>query len=320
MVNSLKVVLFILLCFTSLFAKRGIDRIVDPEVEAVDTAGKPGVTIALSIIPGGGQMYQREFIRGGLFLGFEALFGSIAINRWQSYHGNLRMLDTLQSNYAQLISVPEFDTAQALDTLMAIERRAYEAQRMKMLHRNYTAWFAGLYAWNLFDAVGYSGIIRGVSNPNPRRAAALSAIPFLGLGQLYNGKAYKAGLVWAMQIGCMTSAINFQRLMNECGEREIALKSSSYHDAKAVSISYKGTIEREWSGAYDSATRSRTMFMWYGVIFYLYGILDAYVDAHLHGFESKFDIVGGFDPFNEEFGLNLTYDFGKRRNSRKGKE
>lgn len=318
--NRLKCVVLTLLLFAlPLCAKKGVDRIVDEPATAADTLGKTGVTVALSIIPGGGQMYQGDFIHGGLFLGFEALFGIVAIDRWQKYHINLDKVDTIQRNYNSLITTPGFDTLEAMDTLFALEKMHYQASRMKMLHRNYSAWFAGMYVWNMFDAVGYSGFVKGSENPDPRRAAALSAIPFLGLGQLYNGKAYKAGLVWTMQFGCMTSAINFQRLMNESEERQSSLLTSAYMASDSVPISYEGTIENHWKNSYDSATRSRTMFMWYGVIFYLYGILDAYVDAHLHNFDSKFDIVGAYNPLDEEIGLTVTYDFGKRRSkNRKG--
>lgn len=312
--NRIRVLFFLFLFLsTPLYAKEGIERIIEEPVKEADTLGKPGLTIALSIIPGGGQMYQRDFIHGGLFLGFEALFGSVAIDRWQKYHMNLDKVDTIQANFQTLLAGPDPDTTAVMDTLIRLEQMRYEASRMKMLHRNYSAWFAGLYAWNLFDAVGYSGIIKGVETPNPRRAAALSAIPFLGLGQLYNGRAYKAGLVWAMQVGCMTSAINFQRLMNEAEDRETTLKMSAYMDSEITFNKYRKTIEDQWKSSYDSATRSRTMFMWYGVIFYLYGIIDAYVDAHLHNFESKFDIVGAYNPWEEEIGFTLTYDFGRSR-------
>lgn len=311
-----KLVLLLGIIVLPLCAKRGIDRIVEDAPETVDTLGKPGVTIALSLIPGGGQIYQRDFIHGGLFLGFEALLGSVAIDRWQKYHISLDRADTLQQHYLSILQTPDFDTLAAMDTLIALEKMRYDASRKKRLHRNYSAWFAGLYAWNLFDAVGYSGVIKRVENPNPRRAAALSAIPFLGLGQLYNGKSYKAGLVWAMQIGCMSSAINFQRLMNEAEDRQTGLLASSYMATDAVPRSYEGAIEKYWENSYNSAARSRTMFMWYGVMFYLYGILDAYVDAHLYNFDSKFDIVGAYNPLDEEIGFTLTYDFGKRRSKR----
>lgn len=314
------IVFLFFLCVSPLFAAEGIDRIIDEAPSKVDTMPKIGLTIALSIIPGGGQMYQKDYIHGGLFLGFETLFGTIAVNRWQKYHGNLDGADTIRMNYYTLLATPDFDTSKALDTLFALERKEYEASRMKMLHRNYSAWFTGVYVWNMFDAVGYSGIVRGVETPNPRRAAALSAIPFLGLGQLYNGKSYKAGLVWAMQIGCLTSAINFQRLMNESKDRQTSMLNSPLFDGSTVDLGDVGRVKDHWQGTYDSATRSRTMFMWYGVIFYLYGILDAYVDAHLHNFESKFDIVGGFNPLEEEVGLMVTYDFGKSRSSKRVKK
>lgn len=311
--SRLVLMLLFLTVFVHAEEKRSISRIVDT-VEVVPPSNKKlGATIALSIIPGGGQIYQGDYIHGGLFLGFEALFGTIAINRWQTYHNRLNQADSIRFNFNTMMSASTVDTNAALDTLFSLHKKEYDALSMKMLHRNYSAWFTGLYVWNMFDAFGYSGIVRGVEKPRPRRAAALSAIPFLGLGQLYNGRRYKAGLVWAMQIGCFTSAINFQRLMNESQDREAIMKEHLLYSSDAVSLSKTGSMERYWESSYESATRSRTMFMWYGVIFYFYGIIDAYVDAHLHGFERKFDIVGGFNPFKEEVQLSLTYDFGKRK-------
>jgi hypothetical protein len=174
----------------------------------------------------------------------------------------------------------------------------------KARYYNASAFFGAIGVWNLLDAAGISKRVSGVENPNPRAAMALSAIPFTGAGQFYNGDWFKAGLVIASQTAFVFGGVQFQTLMN---------KSQKYVEELSADSSFQYLDKRyridEWRNRYNDASRRRTTFFWYAVISYIYGMTDAYVDAALHNFEKRFDISAGFDPMENELALGIVFKF-----------
>jgi hypothetical protein len=51
------------------------------------------------------------------------------------------------------------------------------------------------------------------------------------------------------------------------------------------------------------------MYLWYSILFYFYGILDAVVDAHLHDAGAKMKLEPDLVPQNKQVGLTLTVPF-----------
>ncbi len=287
------------------------DRLAD-QFESGDTVKlyNPAVTTSLSIIPGGGQLFTHHITRGSIFLGMELLMGTQSYMRWNWYHQSFNGLNAATNRYDSLFALNPVTNADSTILITALhekKRAQFETEKQRIDWINWSGWFAGIYAWNLVDAAGCSNRFNGVENPTPKRAAWLSAIPFTGAGQFYNGQFYKGAMFSTVQLGCMFSAINFQRVMNHA--EEIDNELSALPDSAYLRLANYGT-RQEWSGKADAARRSRTMFMWYGVIFYLYGLADAAVDAHLHGFERRFQITPAVDPVDGKISVGISGTIG----------
>ncbi len=274
----------------------------------------PAITSALSVIPGGGLFYSRHFAKGGLFLSTEVLLGTGAVSRHRSYrnayepfHNSSRSYDSLYREFNSALD-DDRDTVGLMSARNHRDLLEFEIEKKRIDWLNWSTWFTGVYIWNIGSAIHASNHFTGEQYPETKRAAALSAIPFTGAGQMYNGEISKGAMFATVQIGCLISAINFQRLMNDAEDFENnlqALPDSLYHK---IPDGERG----DWKAKFESAQRSRTMFLWYGIFFYLFGIADASVDAHLSGFEKHFDISGAVDPIDGRMSLTLSGDFGNR--------
>ena len=302
----------LLLIFITLIYSNSFDQLVDKEVDTTQKMYNPAITTSLSIIPGGGQFYTKHLTKGFIFLGMETIMGSQSVLRWRWYHNAIEthsiakfQYDSLTSELKNNPNISPTDSILWASSLHYKEITDYDIEKNRISFINWSAWFGGIYVWNLLDGYGVSNKFKGAENPEPRRATLLSAIPFTGAGQFYNGNMFKGAMISVVEIGCMFSAINFQRLMNSAEKYESDLK------ALPDSLYYKTpyTSQQEWRGRYDTAARSRTMFMWYGVMFYLYGIIDAMVDANLHDFDSHFKIMSGVDPIDQKISFQLTKNF-----------
>ncbi len=312
----MKQLLLVLSLIISLSAN-SFEQLKESEVEDTIPLYNPAVTTSLSLLPGGGQFYTRHFAKGGIFLAAELLMGTQAYNYWVDFHDAYKPYyekrDVYDSIYSEFIKIPDTTIAKAdtVTLISALNQRdlaEYDIEQKRIDYINYSAWFTGIYLWNLVDAFGGSNRFPGAENPSPRRAAALSAIPFSGAGQFYNGEWFKGAMVSVVEIGCMVTAINFQRLMNDAEGYEDNLRALP--DSSFYKIPY--SEQEQWRARYDDASTSRSMFMWYGVFFYLYGVVDAMVDAHLHDFDRNFHITGGVDPVDKKMNFAFSGEFGKR--------
>ena len=106
---------------------------------------------------------------------------------------------------------------------------------------------------------------------SPKNAALSSIIP--GGGQLYNGKKFKAGLILTGEVLAIVNWHNNSQLY------------SSYDDAN----------NDEYPLPMYRYLEKRNKYVWWIGFIYIYGLIDAIVDAHLHPFE---------DVMAEELGNN----------------
>jgi len=283
-----------------------------PEDDSVQTFN-PFKLASLSLIPGGGQLATKHFTKGFLFLGSEGIIGWIAVRQRQDYHKSYqniyRWQDSLSTKRNDAVSPSDTIKWKAWvrDTMYSANKIAQAEFDMKLNRArfyNASALFGAVGIWNLLDAIGISGHVSGVENPNPRTAMALSAIPFSGAGQFYNGEWFKAGLVIATQTAFVFGGTQFQIMMR---------KSEKYREELATDSNFLllDRVDRNdvWRDRYRNAAQRRTMFFWYSVIFYIYGMTDAYVDASLHNFNKKFDITADFDPIDNGVAVGFTWKF-----------
>ena len=109
---------------------------------------------------------------------------------------------------------------------------------------------------------------------NPKVAITFATL-CPGAGQIYNEKWIKAALIMGIDSYCIYEAVHYGKLYQK-------YPSKSY---------YKD---------------SRNKYIWYSIGGYIYGIIDAFVDAHLSGFPEG-DIV--FYGKKKEYNLMLTMMF-----------
>jgi hypothetical protein len=144
-----------------------------------------------------------------------------------------------------------------------------------------------MYVWNIMDAVARSNHFDDNLPRNPAVAGWLSAVPGLGLGQLYNGSLSKAGMIWMTQTMLGFLAYSNDKLMNIARE-----KRAMFVQDDTWRADYTESGLSDWGGRYREAFSRRNMYLWYSVFFYLYGVFDAIVDAHLHDYQIRIR----FDP------------------------
>ena len=130
----------------------------------------------------------------------------------------------------------------------------------------------------LFVICLVSSFLLGEAHPDtsdsvksPKNAALSSIIP--GGGQLYNGKKFKAGLILAGEVLAIVNWYNNSQLY------------SSYNSDNDVDYPLPKYRYLE----------KRNKYVWWIGFIYIYGLIDAIVDAHLHPFE---------DVMAEELGNN----------------
>jgi hypothetical protein len=143
------------------------------------------------------------------------------------------------------------------------------------------------------DAAGSSGYFQNSEERSPVVAGWLAAVPALGLGQLYNGKVGKAGMILMVQSALGVIALQNHRLMSQAEENANQLTDTrSFESRVPEARSYLAYWERNR----EQNFRTRNMYLWYSIFFYFYGVFDAVVDAHLHDFESRIQIEPDLRP------------------------
>ncbi len=348
------IILLITALALSLFSEElsFVDSVLTESIEEKpEPLRNPWLTTSLSLIPGGGQVYSKKYISGGLFLSTELLLGTVMINRYSRYENSrqpyvdafttfdrsryiltkmeepapvdepLKLVldssataqDSVEANteYLRLKAIytkyqDDSTTYSGLvvDTVNArngYTDAKYDHMKWSTSYNNYLSWFAQIYLWNLIDGFALSNKFQGWDDPIPSRAGWLSAIPFTGAGQVYNGNLFKAGLVSTMQLQCILSAFRYNDLID--------FSQTEYKAEVAKGSDYSSDQKRLWRDRYKDNKDVQTRFLWYAVIFYIYGIADAYIDAELDDFDSHFRILPEFDPKSEALGAKLEVEF-----------
>lgn len=112
---------------------------------------------------------------------------------------------------------------------------------------------------------------------SPRKAMLCSAL-FPGMGQLYNGKKFKALVFFCTEFGLMSNSI--------------------YLNQKYVSSTNE--LDR------DFYLNNRNLSTWYLIGAVLFSSIDAFVDAHLSDFDESSDLSFRFNPEPHGNGLILN--------------
>ena len=97
---------------------------------------------------------------------------------------------------------------------------------------------------------------------DPKKAFYFSLIP--GMGQVYNGKLFKSAIVIGLEIAAYNSCLNNLDIYNNYDDGTYPLRKHRY-------------LEK------------RNKYAWWIGIIYVYAMIDAVVDAHLHTFDHLMD-------------------------------
>jgi len=149
-----------------------------------------------------------------------------------------------------------------------------------------------------------------LSMKNPMRASLYSAI-FPGMGQIYNGKWWKAPLVWGI-LGTGTGFIIYYN--NQYKEFRGYYLDKLYGNPIDVPGIANLSVE-QLANIQDDRKRSRDYAIALTALGYILNILDATVDAHLYGIKKDPDL--SFRPimmqnlytFEPTLGVGFHYKF-----------
>lgn len=283
--------------------KKTIDSLSADIQKNIDTLGikSPNKAIKYSLIPGGGQFYNAQYLKIPVFTGGVAALAYFTVNFKQQnkYY---------QQKYEQLKTK---NASQVINYWQAIEQTV---QKKESSQRNYRLSLAGtflLYGFNLLDAYS-SAVILNTSkiNHSPIKAAYYSAI-LPGAGQAYNKKLWKIPIVYgALGTGgffIYQNAHQYSRYRNEylartkIGYGNIDTELSPYSNDNLLKIKnyYRKNME---------------LAIIISSLLYVLNVVDATVDAHLYDFDISDDLSWHLQPnfnyFNANFTANNTFTSG----------
>ena len=269
--------------------KTGIESIDTLPVNEWDIPTKRnslGLTMLLSILPGGGQYYTEHYVRGGFITGIEALLiYEVYINKaWQKE----RVLEQAKPFQDSVSMYSKFiRDAQNRDSLAFYQNKRNEYanrvreksdKKMEQEDLRYAenAWLFGLHVYGMMDAFGiwYNNNYRSVELRSMTTALLLGLIP--GLGQMYNGEFGKAGLLYMGLIGAAASVYTSQNMVEYYLDRKHFLESEGSSKEELERVKERVTYYR----------KNRNQYIWGGALIYLYSLGDAVVDALLSDFDN----------------------------------
>jgi len=272
----------------------------------------PVIALTSSIvIPGAGQVYTHQYLWGGLFLVAEVSVGLFGYQRYIWEQGLSHEGDSLANVAAKNKGVRIIDSTKA-DTLypgissqLLADKDRFDAKATRFVVDQCITWGLGIYYYNVMDALHATKLFHDDLKRDPGVAGWLSAIPALGLGQLYNGELSKAGMIFMTQFNLGYLAINYHLLMKDCEKYELSMQA----DPHTLAAYTANGLNNDWESRRTSAFRNRNMYIWYSIIFYIYGILDAVVDANLHDAGVKMKLEPDLVPINKQVGMSMTMPF-----------
>jgi hypothetical protein len=132
--------------------------------------------------------------------------------------------------------------------------------------------------------------------PSPANRAARSAV-FPAWGQLTNGANVKAAALFALETYLVTGIIH------ESHRGRALRRAADTATDEATTEIYDGLADAH----YD---RRRNLFFW-SILAVLYGVIDAYVDAHLTDFdeelEDRRELLGSIDPLENTVEVGFRF-------------
>ncbi len=306
---SAKIFYLSLLCACICYGQRksGIPKIDSLPIEDWRIENPPlsyGKTLALAaLIPGGGHIYSKHYVRAGFLFGIEGLLLGQAFFSQPSLfkNQNKQILDFIEKSYDSyraLINNPDsLDAAREMKEALYNAREIQDKKMAQMdLTKSFIAWGLGMHFYGFMDAFEIAKNSRGKKEESLSGETAFwRGLVFPGGGQLYTGRYGKFGMLWMGIGGCVASAVFRQQMVDYYRSRIIS--------AKAESLLEKDNIGENLDYLQTQATlyrKRRNQYYWGMALLYLYAIGDGMVDAILNDFdrEDKFALMPGPSPLS----------------------
>ncbi len=261
---------------------------------------KPGRTATKaalwSLIPGGGQVYNKQYGRAAFFGGATLGLTTLAIQQRQRYN-------RLYDEYISAVNTQLSGTATSADFIQLRDDKR-RALRNANLALN-GAFF--MYGLNILDAFSSFHIAQAPVEHSPLRAAFRSAV-VPGWGQAYNRKFWKIPIVYA-GLGVTGGFIYFNTFKYRQFRREYLARVRPGYGSTDASLSIYADdailrIKRDYQ-------RNMEISLIAAFIWYLMNVADATVDAHLYNWNVDDDLSFRVQPFtgnlvsNETIGLQM---------------
>lgn len=259
----------------------------------------------MSIVPGLGQVYNRQYWKTPIFAGGVTLgvYASIKTSENRKRYTNALNIRTDGDTSTK----DEFHGILETDELLKEARKYDRRNNIAVVSTVY------LYAMNLLDAYT-SARIRELGEGHHAAKAGFYSALFPGLGQIYNKKYWKLPIVYGA-FGVSVGFIIFNQNKVNCYEDQYFLRQEGIQSNcqdRDESLSDEQILEqREYY-----RKNLEVSYIAAGIVYAL-NIIDAIVDAHLYNFDVSDDLsmhinptwIPSFGHGSAFQGLSISFDF-----------
>ncbi len=131
-----------------------------------------------------------------------------------------------------------------------------------------------------------------------------------GWGQLYNGSPKKSVLFIVTDVSMMGLYMYKDRKVQKIERTRKRIDRQLSDDNPFLTPTQAGILTARFNDLtadLDGALNDRNLYGWFFALSHLLGMVDAYVDAHLFGFDSKMELAGY--PLPDGVGLSCRLTF-----------
>jgi hypothetical protein len=274
------------------------------------------------ILPGSGQFLMGHKAKGTVVFCTEALLlGSGANDGFYLTHKRRQEVNRVKARMESPFAMRDtmfLGASASSESLSLVDSLDYfqgEFEYSESILQRTLVWGAGFHIYNLLDCYRYFTVMKDAPGKETERSAKGAIVrSFLipGWGQLYNHEYSKLGLILMATAGFSMNIYVWNRtgdyyaglqsryrdLADPLLDRIQALQAQDSSGTNAVDtalqeanrdLAYLNTRKDRYNEESKRYYSDRNQNVWFLLAVYLYAAFDAYVDAHLSGFERKLE-------------------------------
>ncbi len=232
------------------------------------------VWLASHILPGSGQLLNKQYWKAPVLYAGMGTLTYLAINAHQDY-------SQFHSDYQSFSAQPYYSPQE-----MEMFRERFVAKRVE---RN--LYLAGIYAFYV-TSIADALIVKSSTKHSPTTATVLSAM-LPGLGQVYNRKQWKVPAIYGGFAGIYYMFDTYHRGFTQYRVAYQYQTDNNPDTFNDISIARSSSDVLYFMNAYR---RNRDLMVIIMTGFYLLNIIDANVDAHFFDWDISDDLSYRFEP------------------------